>query len=181
MKLGTGQARIQFIMPPGGVTITPSYSPRGNRFTNTTDIVWTGALQESIMQAKLDGALFEYLAAALGIPAPSITLAQATQATDPTAVGQFGGIPYALEGLSGLEFPGTPIEVAEIPPPFVVCDVNDDKHIDMVDVRLISSMRGQTVPPANPAADADADGVISVGDARACIYQCSLPSCASAP
>mgnify|MGYP001815740254 CR=1 FL=1 len=181
MKLGTGQARIQFIMPPGGVTITPSYSPRGNRFTNTTDIVWTGALQESIMQAKLGGALFQFLAGALGVSAPNITLAQATQATDPIPVGQFGGIPYALDGLSALEFPGTPIVVAEIPPPFVLCDVNDDQYIDMVDVRLVSGMRGQTVPPASSAADADADGVISVGDARACIYLCSLPRCASAP
>jgi hypothetical protein len=180
MKLGTGQARIQFIMPPGGVTITPSYSPRGNRFTNTTDIVWTGALQESIMQAKLEGALFQFLAGALGVSAPNITLAQATQATDPIPVGQFGGIPYALEGLSELEFPGTRIEIDDASAPeILICDMDVDGDIDRFDVRLVRALRDQPVPPADPAADANGDGVITSEDVRACFQSCTRRRCAS--
>ncbi|MEJ2604427.1 MAG: hypothetical protein P8172_14270 [Gammaproteobacteria bacterium] len=181
LKLGTVATSLQFIMPPGGVTITPSYSPRENLFTNTTDIVWTGALQQSLMQLKLQGLLYGLLGETLGIAAPSITLAQTTLATDPSAVGQFGGTPYALEGLSGLEFPGTPLTIMESSSPFALCDLNDDGDIDLVDIRLITGMRWQTVPPASPAADADSDGVISVNDARICVLRCSLPRCALAP
>ena len=114
----------------------------------------------------------------LGIPAPSITLAQATQATDPIPVGQFGGIPYALEGLSELQFPGTRIEIDDASPPeILICDIDADGDVDILDIRGISARRGDPALPGDPA-DIDGDGVITVFDARNCVYQCTLARCA---
>jgi subtilisin family serine protease len=60
-----------------------------------------------------------------------------------------------------------------------ICDVDDDSDVDLDDIRMISQMRGETVPPANPAADFDGDGVITTNDARYCTYQCTQADCAT--
>jgi len=60
-----------------------------------------------------------------------------------------------------------------------VCDMDADGDIDIGDVRAILRLRGQTVPPADPVADQNGDGNITVNDARGCILQCTLPRCAT--
>ena len=61
-----------------------------------------------------------------------------------------------------------------------VCDVNDDGFVDASDVQLISAARGQAADPGDPR-DANANGLVDVGDARACALQCNLPRCAPQP
>ena len=62
------------------------------------------------------------------------------------------------------------------------CDLDSDGDIDSVDIRAITRLRGQTVPPADPRADADSNGIINVNDSRACTLQCTFPRCrTSAP
>lgn len=57
------------------------------------------------------------------------------------------------------------------------CDLDTDGDIDSADLRLISALRGQPAS-ANPAADANGDGIISINDVRACTLQCTRPKCA---
>jgi len=60
-----------------------------------------------------------------------------------------------------------------------MCDLDGDGDIDRADIGLIARLRGQTVPPADPLADFNGDGVISVNDMRGCVLQCTLPRCVS--
>ncbi len=60
-----------------------------------------------------------------------------------------------------------------------ICDVDEDKDVDLADLRLIGQMRGESTPPANPLADFDGNGVISINDARACVTKCTRPNCAT--
>ena len=58
-----------------------------------------------------------------------------------------------------------------------VCDVDDDGDVDRLDVQAVAAARGTPALPGDPA-DADGDGLITVGDARACVLRCDLPRCA---
>lgn len=58
------------------------------------------------------------------------------------------------------------------------CDMDSDGDIDKADIRMITALRGQTVPPAPDAADANNDRRITVNDARACTLKCTRPKCA---
>lgn len=58
------------------------------------------------------------------------------------------------------------------------CDVDADGDIDQADLSLISKARGKTVPPMDPAYDADGDGKITPNDVKTCIPQCTRPNCA---
>jgi predicted extracellular nuclease len=69
--------------------------------------------------------------------------------------------------------------VLYIDTPAMKCDIDGDGNIDISDIRSISGMRGSSVPPANPAADLDDNGIINVLDARGCVRQCSLLRCAT--
>jgi hypothetical protein len=53
-----------------------------------------------------------------------------------------------------------------------------DGDIDRNDIRMITALRGQTVPPAPAAADVDNNKVINVNDARGCTLRCTKPKCA---
>lgn len=58
-----------------------------------------------------------------------------------------------------------------------VCDVDQDGDVDRQDIRSIVGARNTPASgPADPR-DADADGTITVTDARICIRQCDLPNC----
>jgi Thrombospondin type 3 repeat len=60
----------------------------------------------------------------------------------------------------------------------ITCDMDDDGDIDKLDIRAITRLKGQTVPPASPIADVNGDGRITVNDARGCSLRCNLPKCA---
>jgi hypothetical protein len=57
------------------------------------------------------------------------------------------------------------------------CDLDSDSDVDSADIRLITALRGQRVPPATPRADVDENRRITVNDARACALNCSRPRC----
>jgi hypothetical protein len=69
---------------------------------------------------------------------------------------------------------GDACEVVEL-----VCDMDRDGDVDVNDVKAVMALRGKTVPPADPIADADNNGVITINDGRACVLRCTRPSCAS--
>ncbi len=57
------------------------------------------------------------------------------------------------------------------------CDVDVDGDVDRIDTGLIRAGIGQT-PVANDPRDANADGLITITDVRACTLRCTRPSCA---
>jgi len=57
------------------------------------------------------------------------------------------------------------------------CDLDGDGDVDRMDIRAILKLRGQKVPPADPAADIDGNGVININDARGCVLECTNPRC----
>lgn len=59
------------------------------------------------------------------------------------------------------------------------CDLDGDADIDRADLRRITGLRGQRVPPAPAAADLDGNARVNVNDARGCALNCSRPRCAS--
>ena len=59
------------------------------------------------------------------------------------------------------------------------CDLDSDGDIDSADIRLITALRGKTVPPAPVAADYDDNKYININDARGCTLKCTRPSCAT--
>ena len=59
------------------------------------------------------------------------------------------------------------------------CDIDGDSDIDKDDISVIFGMRGTTVPPGNPLADLDDNGIININDGRGCVLLCTLPRCAS--
>ncbi len=58
-----------------------------------------------------------------------------------------------------------------------VCDVDTDGDVDRGDLRLIVIARSKPASGPTDPRDADADGTISMADARICIRQCNLPNC----
>ncbi len=60
----------------------------------------------------------------------------------------------------------------------ITCDMDDDGDIDKNDIRAITRLKGQRVPPAPAIADVNGDGRITVNDARGCTLRCTRPSCA---
>jgi len=104
---------LEIIQPPGGITITPTYSLRNNRFTNDSNMLWTPALQESILQVKIEGIIAQLLAAAL-LPTSddlNFAVAQSTQSTPPVVMGSIGAAPYALDGFQNVS--GTALTINE--------------------------------------------------------------------
>jgi len=59
------------------------------------------------------------------------------------------------------------------------CDLDSDGDIDSSDIRAITRLRGQKVPPAPAAADVDNNKYINVNDARGCTLKCTRPKCAT--
>jgi hypothetical protein len=62
----------------------------------------------------------------------------------------------------------------------VTCDMDEDGDIDKNDIRAITRLRGQTVPPAPETADVNNDNRITVNDSRGCTLRCTRPRCAVA-
>ena len=60
----------------------------------------------------------------------------------------------------------------------ITCDMDEDGDIDRNDIRAITRLKGQTVPPAPATADVNGDRRITVNDARGCTLRCNLPKCA---
>ena len=60
----------------------------------------------------------------------------------------------------------------------LMCDMDGDEDVDRADLRLVGALRGESVPPADPAADFDGDGTITINDARWCVQQCTRKNCA---
>jgi hypothetical protein len=60
----------------------------------------------------------------------------------------------------------------------ITCDMDEDGDIDRNDIRAITRLKGQTVPPAPTTADVNGDRRITVNDARGCTLRCNLPKCA---
>ena len=104
---------LEVIQPAGGVTITPTYSLRANRFTNDTNMLWTPALQESFLQVKVEGIIAQLLAAAL-LPTDddlNFAVAQSTQSPPPVVMGPIGAAPYTLGGFQNVS--GTALTINE--------------------------------------------------------------------
>jgi len=59
-----------------------------------------------------------------------------------------------------------------------LCDVDGDGDIDRADLSLISRARNQPATGPDDPRDANGDGMITVADVKACIPQCTRPSCA---
>ena len=57
------------------------------------------------------------------------------------------------------------------------CDVDADGDVDRQDLRLIVSARDKPASGPGDPRDADADGIITLPDARICVRQCNLPDC----
>lgn len=60
----------------------------------------------------------------------------------------------------------------------LTCDVDADLDIDSADVNAIRAAIGQTPTVGDPR-DANADGQITMNDARACTLRCTWPKCAT--
>lgn len=60
----------------------------------------------------------------------------------------------------------------------IVCDVDNDNDIDKLDVRQIFLSRGNDAVGNDDPRDENSDGVITIGDGRACQQVCTLPRCA---
>jgi hypothetical protein len=60
----------------------------------------------------------------------------------------------------------------------LLCDVDGDGDIDKADLSLISRARGQSATGPDDPRDANGDGTITPADVKACIPQCTRPSCA---
>jgi hypothetical protein len=60
----------------------------------------------------------------------------------------------------------------------VKCDLDLDDDVDRDDIRVIISLRNTTVPPSDPLADFDNNGIINIIDARSCVRRCTFPRCA---
>jgi hypothetical protein len=61
------------------------------------------------------------------------------------------------------------------------CDVDADGDVDVDDVDAIFRARGTAARGPDDPMDANADGLVTVNDARACVLDCTLPSCESPP
>ena len=59
------------------------------------------------------------------------------------------------------------------------CNVDNDGDIDKNDLSLISRNRNKTVPPLNPAFDANNDGKVTPADVKVCIPLCTRSNCAT--
>ena len=59
------------------------------------------------------------------------------------------------------------------------CDMDGDGDIDRDDIGVIFGLRGTTVPPSDPNADLDDNGIININDGRGCVLLCTLPRCAN--
>lgn len=69
---------------------------------------------------------------------------------------------------------------AQAPDPLVVCDLNNDARIDVLDITMLRQRIGWLVAPGS-LGDPTGDGKITINDVRACIVQCTSPNCATAP
>ncbi|MCP4331015.1 MAG: choice-of-anchor D domain-containing protein [Gammaproteobacteria bacterium] len=59
-----------------------------------------------------------------------------------------------------------------------VCDADDDGDVDRNDIRQIALARYTPATGPDDPRDANGDGIITIHDARACTFQCSLSRCA---
>lgn len=104
---------LEIIQPTGGVTITPVYTLQDNRFTNDTNMLWTPARQDSILQVKVGGLLREALVGAVTGAENDLNfaVAQSTISAPPVNMGAIGAAPYGLEGFQSVA--GTPLTIGE--------------------------------------------------------------------
>jgi len=58
------------------------------------------------------------------------------------------------------------------------CDLNSDGQIDRTDIRAITRLLHTTVPPSDPLADLDDNGIININDVRGCVLKCTNARCA---
>jgi hypothetical protein len=59
----------------------------------------------------------------------------------------------------------------------LVCDVNGDGVVNILDINLITKATGQRVQAGDPR-DYDNNGIINVNDARGCVLKCTKANCA---
>ncbi len=69
-------------------------------------------------------------------------------------------------------------EVEVLLVPTKSCDANGDDNVDRNDIVLIMAARNTAATGSSDPRDHDGDGIITVLDARQCIFQCDLNNCA---
>ena len=95
---------LEVIQPEEGVTVTSSYSLANNLFINKTDMLWTAALQESMLQVKVQGLLADLMADAL-LPIGNdlnFAVAQTTFSAPPVVLGSIADTEFTLDGFTTL-------------------------------------------------------------------------------
>jgi streptogramin lyase len=100
--------------------------------------------------------------------------------SEPLALaGRFIKIRVTLEGDDAGTSPVlSNLEIIKKVPVSTLCDVNGDGHIDIDDIRDIFSASGEEAAGADDPRDFNSDGLITVGDARGCVLNCTNPRCA---
>jgi hypothetical protein len=58
-------------------------------------------------------------------------------------------------------------------------DVNGDGHVDRADIAIVFATRGTLADGPDDPRDMDGDGLITVGDGRLIVYECTRPMCAT--
>ena len=104
-----GNHHLEIVQPAGGVRITPTYSVRGNRFTNTTRDLLTLGYQESFLSAKIQGIIAEILLSALLPVDPEFAAFRATFANLPIETGSNAGA-WTLAGFEDVKGDAITIE-----------------------------------------------------------------------
>ncbi len=108
VKLGD---TVVFKQPATAVTVTPVFTLRDNAFANVTRLMMNNALQETLGQVKLGGAVGDALQSVLGDD-PNFALLQITPTLyDPQPVWSTDATPWALDGFVDQSAPAVTINL----------------------------------------------------------------------
>ncbi len=170
-----GTASLEIVQPPGGVSITPVWSLRDNRFTNTTRWLYTFGYQQSFLELQIGGLVWQLVGGILGFDL-DFAASQLSTFAAPAQMGVSGGVPYGLAGFGDVV--GSGLVVRDAPPPpgdadgDGVPDAADDcpfaQNPDQLDRGGIGTGSAPDgVGDACQCGDVNGDGSVTLADALA--------------